>query len=125
MIIDDEAFNCQALVTMIELLQLPNAKNRVDAVLSGAEALMLVRKSLNLDEESHGRGLQFGPNRNQILDDEAPDCQYGLILSDCSMPIMDGYECAKEVDKLYEKAMVPDIERPDIIAITGHVEQAF
>ncbi len=41
-------------------------------------------------------------------------CQYDLILMDCHMPQMDGFDATKEICKKYEKA-----KRPRIVALTA------
>ena len=47
---------------------------------------------------------------------------YGLILTDISMPVMDGFEVADEVRDFYREVEVP---QPMIVACTGHVEEQF
>ena len=44
---------------------------------------------------------------------------YGLILMDCSMPIMDGYETTDKLRRYYEKH---NIDQPMIVACTSHTE---
>ena len=45
---------------------------------------------------------------------------YGLILTDISMPVMDGFEVAEEVRNFYRLVKAP---QPMIVACTGHVEE--
>ena len=47
---------------------------------------------------------------------------YGLVLTDISMPVMDGYELSEEIRNYYRKLNVP---QPMIVACTGHVEEEF
>ena len=47
---------------------------------------------------------------------------YALIITDLSMPIMDGYEEVKEIRRfMRKKSMTPS----KIVACTGHTEQAY
>lgn len=46
--------------------------------------------------------------------------QYGLILSDCQMPIMDGYESCKAIR---ETVGGFGGDQPYIVAVTGNVEE--
>lgn len=47
---------------------------------------------------------------------------YSLVITDISMPVMDGYEVSKELRDLYEKNRQP---QPRIVACTGHVEEEY
>ena len=47
---------------------------------------------------------------------------YGLIIMDCSMPFMDGYEATKKIRKYLHKK---GLKQPVIAAITGHTEQSY
>lgn len=44
---------------------------------------------------------------------------YDLILMDCNMPIMDGYESCDKI-RMYLKQK--DLDQPIILAVTGHTE---
>ena len=49
-------------------------------------------------------------------------CDYDLILMDCNMPFMDGYEsCHKIRQFLYEQKLT----QPIISAVTGHTEAPY
>ena len=48
-----------------------------------------------------------------------------MILTDCSMPFMDGYDCARHIIKILNQARIPEEERPQILAVTGHVESEY
>lgn len=74
----------------------------IDKALTGSDALDFVKQ----DVENH-LGLE---------------CGYTLILMDCNMPFMDGYECSVRIrEYLLEK----EVEQPLIAAVTGHTEQAY
>ena len=47
--------------------------------------------------------------------------RYSLILTDCQMPVMDGYEAVKHVRAL----LSCQVHKVKIIAITGHVEAEY
>ena len=48
-------------------------------------------------------------------------CEFGLILTDLSMPIMDGYEFASNCRTLFCELE----EKPMIVALTGHTESEY
>jgi CheY-like chemotaxis protein len=49
-------------------------------------------------------------------------CGFELILMDCNMPFMDGYDATTEIREfLYSKS----IRQPLIIAVTGHTEPNY
>ena len=47
---------------------------------------------------------------------------YGLILMDCSMPVLDGYEASDQIRSFYRENI---ILQPMIVACTGHTEEEF
>ena len=47
---------------------------------------------------------------------------YSLVLTDISMPVMDGYELADEIRNYYRQNCLP---QPMIVACTGHIEDQF
>jgi CheY-like chemotaxis protein len=47
---------------------------------------------------------------------------YGLIITDISMPVMDGYDASQKIREFYRLKSVP---QPLIVACTGHVEEEF
>jgi len=102
LIIDDESFNCQAMLGMISVLKLPEVGSRVDLAYSGQDALDLVEQS---------------------IDEAKQECDYSVIFTDCSMPFMDGYECCQRIHCLLDSLNIR--AKPKILAVTGHVESEY
>lgn len=49
-------------------------------------------------------------------------CSYNLILMDCNMPFVDGYEATSNIrNYLYDL----ELDQPIISAVTGHTEQSY
>jgi CheY-like chemotaxis protein len=69
MIVDDEVFNIYAIQGLMQVLGMPNELQNVDVCYNGEQAVELVRKAIQ----------------------EKDADRYSLILTDCSMPFMDGY----------------------------------
>ena len=60
--------------------------------------------------------------KNNIRSNEGNSCDYSLILMDCNMPILDGYESSKQIrNYIHASGLV----QPVIIAITGHTEDSY
>lgn len=76
LIIDDEEFSLSALEVVLKCANI-NVEERVDLVMSGKEALELIQIT-----ETNG-------------------VRYSLILTDISMPQMNGIELTKEIKKIY------------------------
>ena len=98
MIVDDEVFNIVALKGLMKVLGF-DQPDLVDACYNGEQAVELYQKAINED---------------------CPD-RYCLILTDCSMPFMDGYQASKRIKELNLPTGFP----LKIVAITGHVEPAY
>ena len=51
---------------------------------------------------------------------------YSLILMDCNMPFMDGFECTKLIRNFFWKEFGASVyEQPIIAATTGHAEEKY
>ena len=83
-IVDDEPFNLLGMQIMMDQLNIVGLKNIVDKAHNGKEALDKIVSSFN--EGSH---------------------IYSLILTDISMPVMDGYELSEEVRSFYRRKKCP------------------
>ena len=99
LVIDDEPFNIVSLLVLINSFKIKGLTRLIDRAYNGQEGFNKAKSAL--------------VNRNHI---------YGLIITDISMPVMDGYEVSKEIRHLYESN---GITQPKIVACTGHVEEDY
>ena len=100
MVVDDEEF---CISTMQIILQLAGVDTsmQVDFCISGEEALSCFTKA-------YANGFK-----------------YKLILTDFSMPVMDGIEATKLIRQHLSNTSEPNSNQPTIIGITGHVQETF
>ena len=99
LIVDDEPFNVLGMQLNIDNLGLKGLSKLVDRAYNGSEALLKVKDSFE---------------KKSII--------YGLIFTDISMPIMDGYEFVEGLRDFYRLNKVP---QPKVVACTGHFEDQF
>jgi CheY-like chemotaxis protein len=78
-------------------------------------SLSLLLKTVNLESNFALNGIQALQKITEVRD---CGCQYQLILLDCNMPIMDGYDTCKELRKLVEQQKIDPLH---IIAVTADV----
>ena len=102
LIVDDEPFNIDALKITLQCATAErenfNFKNRVDSASNGLKAVEMVKKK-----------YKEGFN-------------YKLILMDCNMPKMDGYQATQRIRDFITEL---GVEQPLIVAISGHVEEQY
>ena len=96
---DDEPYNVLSMQLILSRLGIKDLVRLVDRAYNGLEALKKVKSSYSTGSHT-----------------------YGLILTDISMPIMDGYESSENIRCLYRKH---GVTQPMIVAVTGHVEEAY
>ena len=73
--VDDEAFNILVIKGLMRVLGMQDIESRVDCGYNGEQLVEFVQKAV----------------------DEGDPYRYSLILTDCMMPFMDGYEAVKRV----------------------------
>ena len=103
LIVDDEKFNCDIIEGFLMILGFKDRDNKCVFAYNGEQAVNLIQESIEQNE----------PKR------------YSLILMDCNMPFLDGYEATKRIRKKYLRINIPRNEQPKIIAVTGHVENEY
>ena len=80
LIVDDEQFNIIALTFIIESLGIKNVKELIVEANDGEQAFDLVKQDIEYYENKF--------------------CSFDLILMDCNMPVMDGYDATLSIRKL-------------------------
>eukprot|EP00356_Strombidium_inclinatum_P012531 CAMPEP_0170484356 /NCGR_PEP_ID=MMETSP0208-20121228/3840_1 /TAXON_ID=197538 /ORGANISM="Strombidium inclinatum, Strain S3" /LENGTH=106 /DNA_ID=CAMNT_0010757671 /DNA_START=2495 /DNA_END=2812 /DNA_ORIENTATION=+ len=82
LIVDDQIFNIRALKIILEY-KFGVKASACDHAFNGREALEIIEKDV-LKQREYGQ-----------------ECTYPLILMDCNMPVMDGYEASQQIRQLY------------------------
>jgi CheY-like chemotaxis protein len=102
LIVDDSHFNIIAMKSILTRRLAIDANRLCASALKGRDALKKVADNV---EMRYGR-----------------DTSYKLILMDCNMPFLDGYESADRIKHfLYSRS----IEHPIIVTVTGQTEDMF
>ena len=102
LIVDDEYFNIMALTLMFESLGMQNTKEIIVPAINGQQAYDIVKQD-----------MEYYDNKN---------CSFDLILMDCNMPVMDGYDATLSIRKLI---LSKHILQPIICAVAGHIEPKY
>lgn len=98
LVVDDEEF-CISSMKAVLYSQGINIEFQVDFCITGKEALAQVKKT-------YENGMR-----------------YSVILTDFSMPVMDGIEATAKIRSYLKSKNVK--EQPSIIGVTGHVQESF
>ena len=96
LIVDDQSFNIEAIKIILKYKVGIDANSLCDFALNGKHALDMIYK--NVEQNNFKM------------------CNYNLILLDCNMPFMDGYESSFRIRSYLYKH---DIVQPIITAVTG------
>jgi CheY-like chemotaxis protein len=103
LIVDDQSFNVDAAIAILKYaIKLKDFQEICDFAYQGKEALDMVIKNVESNQKIY--------------------CNYELILMDCNMPIMDGYQATQKIRQyLFDLG----INQPIIVAATGHTEEVY
>lgn len=77
LLVDDEEYNRTAIKIILKYHAKLDVERICDEAANGKEAVMAMK--------------------NNVKNNGLNKCQYKLILMDCNMPIMDGYEATKSI----------------------------
>lgn len=116
LIVDDQSFNIQALKVILKFKVGIDVDKTCDSSFDGYGAIKLI-------EEDVSEKLQQKLDSKKENSDDLPlRCKYDLILMDCNMPFIDGYETTKRIRQhLFENNFI----QPIISAVTGHNEESY
>ena len=103
LIVDDEKFNCDIIEGFLMILGFTQRAEMTEFAYNGEQAVKAIKTSM----------------------DENDPFRFSLILMDCNMPFLDGYEATKRIRKLFLTLDIPREQQPRIVAITGHVENEY
>ena len=121
LIVDDQIFNIQALEAIL-LHKFNISINSIDRCLNGEEALDLITVDIERNQST------FIKEEEELteFDPELIPSTYSLILMDCNMPFMDGFECSRRIREKFGQLLgIDTIQQPIITAVTGHVESKY
>lgn len=96
---DDEPFNILGMQIILSQLEIKGLSNIIDRAYNGEQALEKVQEAFT--KELH---------------------TYALILTDISMPVMDGFDSSEHIRNFCRANKLP---QPMIVACTGHVEEQY
>lgn len=85
LVVDDEKYNCDVIMGFMMILGIQNRKELVEFAYNGEQALDIIQKSV----------YECNPYR------------FSLILMDCNMPFLDGFEATKRIRRLFSNMEIP------------------
>ena len=106
LIVDDQSFNIEAMMIILHHVFDLDTKNLVSKAFSGMEALEEIVRDI---QQNYRNGI-------------GKVSSYTLIIMDCSMPMMDGYETTEIIRSIMQNN---GMKQPIISALTGHTDQHF
>lgn len=76
---DDEKFNCDVIESFLMCFGMQNYKDRSEQCYNGEQAVQKINQAIQ----------------------EGDPLRYKIIIMDCNMPFMDGYDATKAIRKLW------------------------
>ena len=112
-IVDDEIsdYGCDAKILIVD-----------DAVFNLQTIKMMLQRTFKLDQSVFNFCANNGQEALNFVEEDIKNFgrnRFKLILMDCQMPVMDGYEASRQIRK------ITSADPPRIVAITGHTEQKY
>ena len=98
LIVDDEKFNCDILMSFLMILGVKNRNNVAELAHNGQEAVKKIQDSI----------------------DQGDPYKFNIIFMDCNMPFMDGFEATQEIRKIYQRQKITLTAQPHITGLTGY-----